>query len=164
LTGSIFNLPFCLHLPDDEYDIKLADGSVVKLKFETIIPKRYDERTGYRCLTENDLTNVSEVVIHSQEFASTSSDGITNKVVSVNDIWNVGEFCRITFFRDKNGKTIDPGFKNDSPTGEIIYLNAEIDKDRLGRLRYTRVTILSEDDERQGRAIAAINKLVDAYR
>jgi len=44
------------------------------------------------------------------------------------------------------------------------YLNAEIDKDRLGRLRYTRVTVISEADEIEGKVITAINKLVDAYR
>jgi hypothetical protein len=59
---------------------------------------------------------------------------------------------------------VSPGFEDNTPTGEMIYLNAEIDKDRLGRLRYTRVTILSDRDESKGRAITAINKLVDAYR
>jgi len=45
---------------------------------------------------------------------------------------------------------VSPGFEDNTPTGEMIYLNAEIDKDRLGRLRYTRVTILSDRDESKG--------------
>jgi hypothetical protein len=163
LAGSTFNLPFCLHIPDGEYDIKLTDDSVVKLKFQTIIPKKYDERIGYRCLTRYDLTNnVSKVVIHNLE--SINKDGFRNIPINVNEIWNVQEFSRISHFIDNNGKAVSPGFEDNIPTGEMIYLNAEIDKDRLGRLRYTRVTILSDRDESKGSAITAINKLVDAYR
>ena len=110
MEGSKFNLPFCLHLPDGEYDIKLPDGRVVRLKFETIIPKRHDERIGYRGLTDDDLTNVSKVVIQSQEFVS--KDEIRNKTVDVKDRSNVDEFCRVSHFIDKNGRIVDPGLKD----------------------------------------------------
>lgn len=54
-----FNLPFCLHLPDGEYNIKLSEGGSVILGLEKKVPESYDERTGYRGLIEQDLKNVA---------------------------------------------------------------------------------------------------------
>jgi hypothetical protein len=41
-----FNLPFCLHIPDGEYVVKLSENNTVTLRLTKIVPKAYDERMG----------------------------------------------------------------------------------------------------------------------
>jgi hypothetical protein len=61
---------------------------------------------------------------------------------------------------------MDDGLFDESPLmHEQIYLNAEIERDRLGRLRYTRVLFLNEGDEYPlDKILRAMNKLIDVYR
>jgi hypothetical protein len=50
-------------------------------------------------------------------------------------------------------------------TGEKILLNAEIVRDRLGRLRYTKVSVISDTlKNSMTRIVSAVNKLIDLYR
>jgi hypothetical protein len=62
-AGLTFNLPFCLHLPDGEYSVEVPEGGTITLRLEKKIPESYDERTGYRGLTEQDLKGVIKYIL-----------------------------------------------------------------------------------------------------
>jgi hypothetical protein len=161
-----FNLPFCLHLPDGEYNVKLSEGGSVILRLEKKVPESYDERTGYRGLMEQDLKNVHKVHILNQEFPF---EGTRYKVISAAEVRNVKEFCEVVSFEDNEGNKWFPDVKHTESnpifTGLKILLNAEIVKDRFGRLRYTRVSVVSDTlKSSRARIISAVNKLIDSYR
>jgi hypothetical protein len=165
-----FNLPFCLHVPDGEYVVKLSQNDAVALRLKKIVPKSYDERMGYRGIVDSDLHNICEVGISSME---QNGEQAKNRscIVEPEDLSEIGEFCHVIYVKDKNGKMKIAG----SPlpagcsshenflTDKAICLNAEIKKDRLGRLRYARVEITSSDYPFP-KVLLAVNKLIDAYR
>jgi hypothetical protein len=96
-----------------------------------------------------------------------------SRLVEPEDLSEIGEFCHVIYVKDKNGKEKIAGSPmpagvsshEDILTDKVIYLNAEIKKDRLGRLRYTRVEITSSSSDYPfPKVLLAVNKLIDAYR
>jgi hypothetical protein len=167
-----FNLPFCLHIPDGEYVVKLSYNDAVALRLKKIVPKSYDERMRYRGFVDSDLHDICEVGITSLEQSDEQAKN-RSRLVEPEDLSEIGEFCRVIHVKDKNGKTKIAGSPlpvGDSShenflTDKEIYLNAEIKKDRLGRLRYTRVEITSSSSDYPfPKVLLAVNKLIDAYR
>jgi hypothetical protein len=165
-------LPFCLHVPDGEYVVKLSQNDVVALRLKKIVPKSYDERMGYRGIVDSDLHDICEVGIVSIEQSGEQAKN-RSRLVEPEDLSEIGEFCQVIHVKDKNGKMkiagspLPAGYfsHEDFLTDKAIYLNAEIKKDRLGRLRYTRVEITSHSpDYPFPKVLLAVNKLIDAYR
>jgi hypothetical protein len=167
-----FNLPFCLHVPDGEYVVKLSQNDAVALRLKKIVPKSYDERMGYRGIAESDLHDICEVGIVSMEQNGEQAKN-RSRIVEPDDLSKIGEFCHVIYVKDKNGKMKIAGSPlpagNSSHenflTDRAIYFNAEIKKDRLGRLRYTSVEITSSSSDYPfPKVLLAVNKLIDAYR
>jgi hypothetical protein len=161
-------LPFCLHIPDGEYHVEVPEGGKITLRLEKRIPKSYDERTGYRGLSEHDLKGVHKLHIVNQE---SKFEDARYKVIYATEIRQVREFCEVVSFEDENGNTWFPDIADNSPgnepkfTGLKIFLNSEIIRDRFGRLRYSRVSLISDSLEAsKARIISAVNKFIDAYR
>jgi hypothetical protein len=168
LIDFTFGLPFCLHIPNGEYHVEIPEGGNILLRLEKRIPKNYDERIGYRGLTEQDLKGVHKLYIVNQE---SKFEGSRYKVINATEISKVTEFCEVVSFEDENGNTWFPDIADHSPsnepkfTGLKIFLNPEVIRDRFGRLRYSRVTVLSDSLETsRARIVSAVNKLIDAYR
>lgn len=60
----IFSLPFCLLMPDNEYQVKLGDNDIVTLKLHKVISKIYDERLPFRGFVKGELENISMLKIY----------------------------------------------------------------------------------------------------
>jgi hypothetical protein len=170
-SGFTINFPFCLHLPDREYSIQLSDNEIVTLRLQKIVPKNYDERMGFRGLIKSDLRGMSRVVLLNAELGI--HENYVPRIINVNELDRIMDFCLVTRFEDDNGGQYPPGsspFDNNLssdtiPPLEQIYLNGEIEKDRLGRLRYTRVTYLNSGDSYPlDKILPTVNKLLDNYR
>jgi hypothetical protein len=154
-------------LPDREYTIKLSERDLVKLKLQKIVPKSYDERMGFRGLIKNDLRGISKIVVKDME------KNFETQTYNINELDRIKEYSMVVRFEDEMGNQypvglspMDDGLFDESPLmHEQIYLNAEIERDRLGRLRYTRVLFLNEGDEYPlDKILRAMNKLIDVYR
>lgn len=149
-----FNLPFCLLLPDGEYPVRLSDGKVVRLLLEMKIPETYDEKIGIRGITKKDLEGVStvHVFITENEYA-----GDRGQVIPAEKIWEMKEVAHVSVFHYADGREAVP----ETP----IYINSEIPKDRQGRFRYTKLTIVEEQSvDLKKLALLAVNRLIDYYR
>jgi len=158
-------------LPDREYSIKLSEKDVVTLKLQKIIPKSYDERMGFRGLTKSDLTGMSKVVIMNME--GNIENTWRSQKIHISELDRIKEYCLVIRFEDEKGNhypvglsPLDDDVSSDTTLlDEQIYLNAEIIRDRLGRLRYTRVTFLDRGNGYPlDKILPAANKLIDAYR
>jgi hypothetical protein len=122
---------------------------------------------GFRGLTKNDLRGISKIVVKNME------KNFETQTVNINELDKLKEYSMVVRFEDERGSQytvglspLDEGlFDDTSLTQEQIYLNAEIERDRLGRLRYTRVMFINKGDEYPlDKILLAINKLIDAYR
>ncbi|GEM_PF-3649727 len=149
-----FSLPFHLLLPDGNYEVKTENGEILALKLQKTIPKTYDERIGLRGLMESDLKNIWKIKVMLLE---DNINGNRINEIAVQDIPKIKEYCVVRVFVKQDGTEFD--------TSDNILLNAEIPNDRLGRFRYTKVTLTSDTGNNIiERAFAAINKLIDCYR
>jgi hypothetical protein len=126
---------------------------------------------GSRGLINSDLNGISKVALMNVE---PDIDGnYKRQLINVNELNGIRDFCFVTRFEDNEGGQYPPGsspFDNNLssdtiPPLEQICLNGEVEKDRFGRLRYTRVTYLdSGDGYPLDKILPTINKLIDSYR
>jgi hypothetical protein len=96
-------LPFCLHVPDGEYLVKLSQNDAVALRLKKIVPKSYDERMGYRGIVDSDLHDICEVGLFSMEQNGEQAKN-RSRIVEPKDLPEIGEFCHVIYVKDKNGK------------------------------------------------------------
>lgn len=59
----VFSLPFCLLLPDGDYQVKLGKDETVTLNLTKVIPKIFDERLPFRGFLKGELENITELNI-----------------------------------------------------------------------------------------------------
>lgn len=146
-----FSLPFCLRLPDGEYEVKISDNEFVKLILTKKLPTKYDDRMGIRGLTPDDLKDAS--VIHLMSLV----DGRLIEA-SPDQVWKIKEPAEVSYYI---GKTDGQNHDFEHP----VLINSELIRDRLGRFRYTYVTVVYEGKDDVIRiAVDAVNKLIDHYR
>jgi hypothetical protein len=185
-----YSLPFCLLLPDDNYLVKLDIDDIVTLKLTKTIPQHYDERLPYRGLSENELNEMSQIKIHFPLQNKTIE-------IDKENLKEITDYGVVIQYTKKNGEIVTPQLNElqsnfdyeeylrtadnyDTayaekrimnakiyPPKEII-INGEINNDKLGRFRYTKIEFLSNKklnyDEEFKRAIKATNMLIDRYR
>lgn len=60
----VFSLPFCLLLPDDVYQVKLAVDDVITLKLAKKVPTIFDERLPIRGFLKGELENIKRLKIY----------------------------------------------------------------------------------------------------
>lgn len=148
-----FSLPYCLLLPNGDYQVRISEGDIVTLRLVQKIPDSYDERLGMRGLLKSDLEGYEKAGVMNVE---NDCPGPRAKDISVEEILEMKDALLIEYFR-KDGK-------NFAPPTEIV-MNQEIPHDPFGRFRYTKVTFISDNREDvMQRAAAAINKLVVSFR
>ncbi|CAN5560075.1 hypothetical protein BH18THE1_BH18THE1_22280 [soil metagenome] len=188
----VFSLPFCLLLPDGDYQIRMDDGETDTIHLTKIIPKVFDERLPYRGFRKGELENVSSLWINGKE-------------VKAEDLPNSTEFGVVHKYVNKAGDEIIPQFTGDEVSisepelinkvakeklskndmipndgefdeysmgehyhGRQLVINTEVKKDGFGRFRYTKVYYTTPKvlplEERFIRAISSVNRLIDVYR
>jgi hypothetical protein len=94
-----------------------------------------------------------------------------HKLVNMEELAGITDFCYVVHFEDNEGSQYPPGSSprivlsdEISPPAQI-YLNGEIEKDKLGRLRYTGITYLTDGEVYPlDKILPAVNKLIDCYR
>ena len=153
-----FSLPFHLRLPDGEYEIRIANDVIVKLALATKIPTQYDDRMGIRGLTPDDIKDAS--IVHVMSFEDPLPEGRTRTFsVPPDEIWKLKESGQISYYVGK--------FDRENHSFEHpVLINSELVHDRLGRFRYTNVTMYYQGEHNNPLRMAAdaINKLIDHYR
>lgn len=149
-----FRLPYCILLPDGDYDIKTDNEEMIVIHLKKKIPESFDERVGARSLTSNDGIGVKAFLI--MDF----DEGGLMKEILVEEMRNFQHSCRVYAKIFEDGKK--EYFKED------VYWNSEISRDRLGRFRYSIAEVAVPYDEVRGAhfesAIEALNRLIDIYR
>lgn len=109
----IFSLPFCLLLPDSEYQVKLGDNDIVTLKLQKVIPKVYDERLPFRGFIKGELENISTLKIYNpkknegrwvnkEELEGITDLNIVNEYKTHNDVKIVPKVTPSIIERDIN--------------------------------------------------------------
>ncbi len=190
----VFSLPFCLLLPDGDYQVKMEGNDIVNLHLTKVIPTTFDERLPFRGFHKGELNNISKLWVIGKDSA---------KQIDILDLPKFTDAGTITKFLDKKGKQIVPQFegndvnlsepeilnesakvkfsKTDEPQewtdwyseqehyhGRQIVINTEVKKDSFGRFRYTKIAYSSPKmehmDEEFRRAVKAVNRLIDVYR
>lgn len=187
----VFSLPFCLLLPDGDYQVRMDDGEVDTIHLKKIIPKIFDERLPYRGFRKGELDNIKDLWI----------DG---KKIAAEELANYSDFGKVTKYIDKQEKETIPQISDDDVSisepellnkaaklklskidgkidewedeyttgehyhGRQLVVNAEVKKDSFGRFRYSKVYYTSPKilpiKDRFTRAISAVNRLIDIYR
>jgi hypothetical protein len=175
----VFSLPFCLLLPDGDYQIRLDKDEVVTLNLTKVTPKIFDERIPCRSFLKGELENIDQLKIWDEK----SGGG---GWVSVDQLEHIEGKKVIIEYKTKDGKEIVPivepsiiekdvdisqdvyispdkfaklfnldylgpeiinrmisDLRYGHATGRRLVVNAEVRKDRYGRIRYTKVRFIS---------------------
>ena len=165
--GLVFDLPFCLLLPDGDYPVKLEDGSIVNFHLTKVTHKIFDERLPYRGLSDKELKNISEL-------------WIGGKKIPISELSKRKDFGIVTKYVTKRGKEVvpqldkndisfhEPGFGHPHYWGRQVVINAEVKRDCYGRFRYTNVNCTTDKPNRFkeefARALKGLNQLLYIYR
>lgn len=63
----VFSLPFCLLIPDGDYQVKLDKDEMVTLNLTKVTPKIFDERMPVRGFMKGELENIADLKIMGQK-------------------------------------------------------------------------------------------------
>lgn len=116
----VFSLPFCLSVPDGDYELKLDNDEIVTLNLTKVIPKVYDERIPWRGFLKGELEKINFLRIWNKK------GNIEWK--TVNELAQIKEMKCIIEYRTKDGKEIFP-----ESTPSIIEADVNIAEDFVER-------------------------------
>jgi hypothetical protein len=97
----VFSLPFCLLLPDGNYQVKLDKDEIVTLNLTKVIPKIFDERLPYRGFLRGELEDISALKIWDEKQGS-------GGWMSVDGLKQIDEKKLVIEYKTKDGKEIVP--------------------------------------------------------
>jgi|GEM_PF-1848807 hypothetical protein len=96
----VFSLPFCLLLPDGDYQMKLDKNEIVTLNLTKVLPKVFDERLPYRGFLKGELENIATL------WAMNKKGHIG--WISVDNLSQIAGAIFVTKYKTKDGKEIVP--------------------------------------------------------
>ena len=194
----VFSLPFCLLLPDGDYKVKLAKDDIITINLTKVIPKIFDERLPSRGFVKGEFENVSKMRITNLKTGESKELHIEeiSKINTMHDViyyitkegkkiipkidrelieTDVNLYDNVIIDPKKlkriivdNKDLTDQILSEKRELGRSIIINGEINKDRFGRFRYSKVRYTSNKklsyNEEFKRSIRAINLLIDKYR
>jgi hypothetical protein len=103
----VFSLPFCLLLPDGDYEVKLGENDIVTINLTKVIPKIFDERLPYRGFLKGEIEDISKLRVMDSKTS-------ISKEITVEDISNINSLQYLIHYITKDGKKItpqiDPGY------------------------------------------------------
>jgi hypothetical protein len=97
----VFSLPFCLSLPDGDYQVKIDKDEIVTLNLTKVIPKIFDERIPIQAFLKGELENIITLKIWDEKFGA-------GGWVSVDQLGQIREKKYVIEYKIKDNKRIVP--------------------------------------------------------